>query len=48
MKQGRALPEVLMELQHQNAAKKDFVGPAQALRDEVHDGGGQAERIYGR
>ena len=31
MKQGRALPEVLMELQHQNAAKKDFVGPAQAL-----------------
>ena len=31
MKQGRSLPEVLMELQHQNAAKKDFVGPAQAL-----------------
>lgn len=31
MKQGRTLPEVLTELQHQNAAKKDFIGPAQAL-----------------
>ena len=31
MKQGRALPEVLMELQRQNAAKKDFIAPAAAL-----------------
>lgn len=32
MKQGRALPEVLMELQRQNAAKQDFIAPAAALR----------------
>ena len=31
MKQGRALPEVLMELQRQNAAKQDFIAPASAL-----------------
>lgn len=31
MKQGRALPEVLMELQRQNAAKRDYIAPAQAL-----------------
>lgn len=31
MKQGRALPEVLMELQRQNAAKQDFIAPAQSL-----------------
>ena len=31
MKQGRALPEVLMELQRQNAAKQDFIAPAAAL-----------------
>ena len=31
MKQGRALPEVLMELQRQNAAKQDYIAPAQAL-----------------
>lgn len=32
MKQGRALPEVLTELQRQNTAKQDFIGPAQAFR----------------
>ena len=32
MKQGRSLPEVLVELQRQNAAKQDFIGPAQAFR----------------
>ena len=31
MKQGRALPDVLMELQRQNAAKQDFIGPAQSF-----------------
>ena len=31
MKQGRALSEVLTELQRQNAAKQDFIGPAQAF-----------------
>ena len=31
MKQGRALPKVLMELQRQNAAKQDFIAPAAAL-----------------
>ena len=31
MKQGRALPEVLKELQHQNQMKQDFIGPAQAF-----------------
>ena len=31
MKQGRALSEVLAELQRQNAAKQDFIGPAQAF-----------------
>ena len=31
MKQGRALPEVLMELQRRNAAKQDFIAPATAL-----------------
>lgn len=28
MKQGRSLPEVLTELQHQNAAKQDYIGAA--------------------
>ena len=31
MKQGRALPEVLMELQRQNAAKQDYIAPAQSF-----------------
>lgn len=31
MKQGRTLPEVLMELQRQNTAKQDFIGPAQSF-----------------
>ena len=31
MKQGRALSEVITELQRQNAAKQDFIGPAQAF-----------------
>ena len=31
MKQGRALSEVLTEPQRQNAAKRDFIGPAQAF-----------------
>ena len=31
MKQGRSLPEVLTELQRQNAAKHDYIAPAQAL-----------------
>jgi len=34
MKQGRALPEVLTELQRQNAAKQDYIGPAQAFHLE--------------
>ena len=34
MKQGRTLPEVLMELQRQNTAKQDFIGPAQSFRLE--------------
>lgn len=32
MKQGRTLPEVLTELQHQNEMKKDFIVPAQSMR----------------
>ena len=32
MKQGRALPEVLMELQRQNKTKRDYIAPAPALR----------------
>lgn len=31
MKQGRTLPAVLTELQRQNAAKQDFIGPAQSF-----------------
>lgn len=31
MKQGRSLPEVLTELQRQNAAKQDYISPAQAF-----------------
>ena len=31
MKQGRALGEVLTELQRQNEAKRDFIGPAQSF-----------------
>lgn len=34
MKQGRTLPEVLVELQRQNTAKQDFIGPAQSFRLE--------------
>ena len=34
MKQGRALPEVLMELKHQNETKQDFISPAQAFHLE--------------
>ena len=34
MKQGRTLPEVLTELQRQNAAKQDFIGPAQSFKLE--------------
>lgn len=32
MKQGRALPEVLTELQRQNAAKQDYIGAAETFR----------------
>ena len=32
MKQGRALPEVLTELQRQNTAKQDYIGAAEAFR----------------
>ena len=32
MKQGRTLSEVLVELQHQNTAKRDYIAPATALR----------------
>ena len=32
MKQGRSLPEVLTELQRQNAAKQDYIGAAEAFR----------------
>lgn len=54
MKQGRALPEVLTELQRQNAAKQDFVGPSEAfhLQDDGrtfeinHLGSGQRE-VFG-
>ena len=35
MKQGRALPDVLMELQRQNAAKQDYIGPAQSFTLEA-------------
>lgn len=38
MKQGRTLPEVLTELQHQNEMKKDFIVPAQSMRMNA-DGG---------
>lgn len=31
MKQGRPLPQVLMELQRQNAAKQDYIAPAQSF-----------------
>lgn len=31
MKQGRALPEVLRELQRQNEAKQDYIAPAQSF-----------------
>ncbi len=34
MKQGRALPEVLMELKRQSDAKQDFISPAQAFHLE--------------
>ena len=54
MKQGRALSEVLTELQRQNAAKQDFIGPAQAftLRPDgstfeiVHTNSG-AQEVFG-
>ena len=54
MKQGRALSEVLTELQRQNAAKQDFIGPAQAftLRPDgstfeiVHTNSGRQE-VFG-
>ena len=54
MKQGRALSEVITELQRQNAAKQDFIGPAQAftLRPDgstfeiVHTNSGQQE-VFG-
>ena len=36
MKQGRALPEVLKELQHQNNMKQDFIGPAHRSGAGVH------------
>ncbi len=38
MKQGRSLPEVLTELQRQNAAKQDYIGAAEAFR--LDDDGG--------
>ena len=34
MKQGKPLPEVLTELQHQNRMKRDYVAPARAFRLE--------------
>ena len=34
MKQGKPLPEVLSELQHQNKMKRDYVAPAKAFRLE--------------
>ena len=34
MKQGKPLPEVLSELQHQNKMKRDYVAPARAFRLE--------------
>ena len=52
MKQGRALPEVLAELQHQNNMKRDYIAPAQALRLS-EDGGSiildnnDAEEVFG-
>ena len=54
MKQGRALSEVITELQRQNAAKQDFIGPAQAftLRPDgstfeiVHTNSG-AQEVFG-
>ena len=32
MKTGRSLQEVMLELDRQNKAKKDYIGSAQALR----------------
>lgn len=32
MKAGRSLQEVMMELDRQNRAKKDYIGPAQGMR----------------
>ena len=54
MKQGRVLSEVITELQRQNAAKQDFIGPAQAftLRPDgstfeiVHTNSGRQE-VFG-
>ena len=34
MKAGRSLQEVLMELEHQNKAKKDYIAPAQGMKLE--------------
>lgn len=34
MKAGRNLQEVLMELQRQNQAKKDYIAPAQSMKLE--------------
>ena len=34
MKAGRSLQEVLMELQRQNQAKKDYIAPAQSMKLE--------------
>ena len=38
MKTGRSLQEVMTELNRQNLAKQDYIGPAQAfrLRDDGH------------
>ena len=46
MKQGRALSEVLTELQRQNAAKQDFIGPAQAFT--LRPDGSTFEIVHGR
>jgi hypothetical protein len=44
MKQGKSLPEVLTELQRQNAAKRDFISPAQAFT--LHPDGSTFEMLH--
>ena len=46
MKQGRSLPEVLTELQRQNAAKQDYIGAAEALPSASETTTASAQRSF--